>query len=402
MASRRNLDSQLKFKICLISGTYPNLPCGIGDYAAKLAVALSDIPGANLAVSVITSNQALKVKNGLITIAPIVPLWNWAGARIVIRYLLAEKPNIVHFQYPTALYGRHPAITLLPLLVRLLSLFMPNWSPVCVLTIHEYATFRPLGKLRILLMILSCQATIGVSLATVDTLRFLRFSGKHLVHIPVAANIATALPEAYKEDPAKWRQEHGVKNDRPVVAYFGFVSPSKGLPLLIKAFNLIEQEAQLLLIAEPKAQDINYQIYFTELDNLIKTKKLTQKVHWTGFVEDKEVAAYLQGATVAVFPYTDGVSLRRTSLLAALANGVPTISTLPQNSEELDKLIDGENIRLIPCENYQVLKEVLEELISDEAQRIKLSKNGQKLATQFNWPEIAIEHLVLFQRLAAN
>jgi glycosyltransferase involved in cell wall biosynthesis len=399
MASSKDLSSSRKLKICLITGTFPPIRCGIGDYTAKLAAALAAVPETNIEVSVITSEQAASVEDKRVKLVALVPSWNWSGARHVIRYLLAERPDIVHFQYPTALYGRHPAITLLPGLVRLWALFKPGWKPTCVLTIHEYATFRALGKIRIWLMALACQMVFGVSPDTVRTFQPLRFLGKRLSHIPIGSNITTEVPPAYRQNPEEWRREHGVKIGCPVIAYFGFISPSKGLPTLIEAFSLLKKEAQLLLIAEPKAQDALYQSYFDNLNGLIKSKRLEQKIHWTGFATEEEVAAYLQSATIAVFPYTDGVSLRRGSLLAALANRVPVISTFPKNSIDSEGLVDSENIWLIPPENSAILNQVIEELSSNSNLHFRLAENGQKLARQFGWPEIAVKHVGLYYNM---
>lgn len=395
MASRKDLGSPAKFQVCLITGTFPLIRCGIGDYTAKLASALADAGGR---VSVITSERAITPGDKRVEVAAIVPGWNWSGLRRVMGYLLAEQPEVVHFQYPTALYGRHPAITLLPWLVRLAGLLKAGWSPRCIITIHEYATFRLAGKIRIWAMALACQTIIAVSPQTLRSLRPLRFLGKALAHLPIGSNITTELPAEYTQDPESWQHKHGLKTDRPVIAYFGFISPSKGLPALVEAFSRLEQEAQLLLIAEPKAQDANYQAYFDDLNSLIKAKKLEQKIRWTGFADEAEVAAYLHSATIAVFPYTDGVSLRRTSLLAALANGVPTISTFPSSPHDAAGLVDGENIWLVPAENSARLSQVLTQLMADPGLRSRLGAAGQRLASQLGWPEIALSHLKLYKR----
>jgi glycosyltransferase involved in cell wall biosynthesis len=46
-----------------------------------------------------------------------------------------------------------------------------------------------------------------------------------------------------------------------------------------------------------------------------------------GFLPPEEVSLHLQAADVAIQPYPDGANTRRTSLMACLANGVPTVST---------------------------------------------------------------------------
>jgi glycosyltransferase involved in cell wall biosynthesis len=46
-----------------------------------------------------------------------------------------------------------------------------------------------------------------------------------------------------------------------------------------------------------------------------------------GRLPAEEVSLYLQAADVAIQPYPDGADTRRTSLMACLANGVPTVTT---------------------------------------------------------------------------
>ncbi len=388
-----------KPEICLISGTYPFIKCGIGDYTAHLARALAAISVSTGNISVITSNQAAASQSGPVAINPVVTRWNWSSARTVLRYLLATRPAVVHFQYPTALYGRHPAITLLPWFVRWAALFRPDWSPACVVTIHEYATFRLLGKIRICLMALPCQGIIVVSPETLKSFGGWRNINKRLRFIPVGSNITSHVPPAYITDPPAWRAACGLKAGIPVIAYFGFISPGKGLMELVEAFSWLETEAQLLFIAGPAAQDNSFKSYVAGLLDLIKAKGLEHKVLWTGYIPQSEVAAYLRSATLAVFPFTEGAGLRRTSLLAALANGVPVITTIPVSNLAAAELIDRQNSRLIPPGDVQALKMAMEELLADPDLRQTLSENGLKLSTKFDWPAIANCHLNFYNSL---
>jgi glycosyltransferase involved in cell wall biosynthesis len=54
-----------------------------------------------------------------------------------------------------------------------------------------------------------------------------------------------------------------------------------------------------------------------------------------GELPPSELAARLKGCDVLVQPYTDGISSRRSSAMAGLANGVPLVSNLGTLSESL-------------------------------------------------------------------
>ena len=393
---------KLETKICFVTGTFPPVRCGIGDYTARLVETLAEISSSqNIAISVLTSNQARAQTKLKFKLAGLVQRWDWANLRQVLRWLACTKPALIHFQYPTALYGRHPAITVLPFLSRVQALVKLQRPPVGVLTVHEYSTFRSLGKIRIWLMALACQAIVSVNPATLHDLRALKILGKKLQYIPLSSNISNTTPLEYTANPSEWRQEHGVATDRPVIAYFGYISENKGLHTLLEAVAELKEAYQLLLIAEPKAQDPNYQAYFDRLAAQIENLNLTQRVHWTGFASDTEVAAYLQSATVAVLPFVDGVSLRRTSLMAALANATPVISTQPTDLSEgqspAQSLVSGENIWLVPPENPQTLTTAIQHLLQNPALRQQLAENGQEFAQKFSWPTIAAQHLELYK-----
>ncbi len=383
-------------KICMISGTFPPVRDGVADYTFQLVQALANLPYTRL--SVLTSTQADSHTGQNFETLPMVQGWNWTGVRQVLAWLRQNRPDIVHFQYPTQLYGRHPAITLLPFLVWLQATLGGQRAPQQVLTIHEYGSFRRLGKIRIWLMSLFCQKIVTVSLETGRALRLLKFLGKKFYYVPISSNISTAPPPAYQQDPARWRTKHVLAAAKPVLVYFGYVSPSKGLPVLLKAFASLTQkrDCQLVLVADPHALDASYQVYFDQVDALIHRLELTTKIHWTGFAPDPDVAAYLQSATLVVLPFLDGASLRRTSLFAALANGAAILTTYPTSRDEAPGLIMGENVWFVPPDQPTALLTALEKLLDDASLRAHLGQNARQFAARFSWPAIAHQHLGLY------
>lgn len=387
-------------KICLISGTFPPIQCGVGDYLAVLVKALIKEAGDDFEFSVLTSEQA-STNEPKLQLQSLVQKWDWSNLKRVMNWLGNTRPDIVHYQYPTSLYGRSPAITFLPLLIWLQALWQRRKPPTQFLTIHEYHTFHLLGKIRIWLMALSCQQIIAISPNTIKSLSWLRFLGKSLQSIPLGSNISNTLPPEFSQNAASWRQQHNVPNDKVIIGYFGFVSPSKGLDILLKAFaNLPDiSDKQLLLIADPTAQ--HYEAYYEELQGLIAQLDLKDKIQWTGYATEQEVAAYIQSSTLIVLPFIDGVSLRRTSLVAALLNGAAVISTQPINLEEAAGLQSGENIRLVPANDSSALSDAIALLLADSNLRHKLSENGQKFALKLDWAEIARQHLSLYARKTA-
>jgi len=61
--------------------------------------------------------------------------------------------------------------------------------------------------------------------------------------------------------------------------------------------------------------------------------ELAERVHTTGALRIEQVAPYINACDLMLQPYTDGVTTRRTSFMAGLALGRPTITTLGFQSE---------------------------------------------------------------------
>lgn len=62
---------------------------------------------------------------------------------------------------------------------------------------------------------------------------------------------------------------------------------------------------------------------------------LEGRIHAPGFLSREEVSLHLQACDLAIQPYPDGASSRRTSLMAALYNATPTITTTGPLTEDI-------------------------------------------------------------------
>jgi polysaccharide biosynthesis protein PslF len=127
-------------------------------------------------------------------------------------------------------------------------------------------------------------------------------------------------------------------------------------------------------------------------------------------------------ADLAALPYADGASLRRGSLLAALAHGLPTVTTRPATKDQRPKtkdrdlgrqdlspsslvvgpLKDGATVLLVPPSDEGALAAAIERLAHDRALRDRLADGGRALAAQFAWDEIAARHEALYAGLARD
>jgi glycosyltransferase involved in cell wall biosynthesis len=125
---------------------------------------------------------------------------------------------------------------------------------------------------------------------------------------------------------------------------------------------------------------------------------LEDRVHWSGFLADDEASAFLQTAEIMVMPYRDGVSLRRGTLMAALAHGRPIITTEP--ALRIPELKHGENIWYVPVQEAAALVSAVEHLEQNPGLARQLSRNARMAAEGFSWDKIALKTADFLTRLS--
>jgi glycosyltransferase involved in cell wall biosynthesis len=126
----------------------------------------------------------------------------------------------------------------------------------------------------------------------------------------------------------------------------------------------------------------------------IQERGLASRLTATGFVPPEEVSASFYGADICVLPYRDGASFRRGSLMAALAHGMPIVSTTPRVA--LSELRDGENVVLVPPRDPRALADAVASLAHDADLRWRIGEGARQLSREFNWERIAARTLEVY------
>ena len=110
----------------------------------------------------------------------------------------------------------------------------------------------------------------------------------------------------------------------------------------------------------------------------------------TGRLAARDVSLHLQACDLVVQPYPDGASSRRTSLMAALANGVAVVSNLGELSEPV--WLHSAGLALSPGPAAAEIVGLANELLSDPARRKALGGRARRFY---------LEHFDLAKSLAA-
>jgi glycosyltransferase involved in cell wall biosynthesis len=124
----------------------------------------------------------------------------------------------------------------------------------------------------------------------------------------------------------------------------------------------------------------------------LKAPHLGRQLHATGPLDAAALSRHLQVCDVIVQPYVDGASTRRTTLMAALAHGVPTVTTVGRLSESFWR--ESGAVSTVPAGDVQAVVEATVALAADPARRRELSVAARALyAARFD-----IAHIVTAMR----
>jgi glycosyltransferase involved in cell wall biosynthesis len=420
----------------MLSAEYPPQPGGIGDYTRRLGRSLM-ARGQHVLVFTISDCRFQIVDlDGFILnlqseIYNLQSSWGWRIGRDVRAALQQIQPDILHIQYQTGAYEMHPAINFLPWRLR-----RTQHRPAVVVTAHDLLPpylFPKAGPLREWVTRRPLADADAVVVTNQEDFERVRGWGlgdggweavraphppsplRHpLALIPIGSNIAVAPPEHY--DRAAWRARLGIGADATLLAFFGLISRSKGLDTLLDALARLPARFRLVVIggAATAPED---RAYAAAVRQQIARLGMEQRVTITGHCAEADVSAHLLAADIAALPFADGASFRRGSLLAALAHGLPVVTTWPTNDQgrrtnEGDRarpfgrssfvvrpFVDGENVLLAPPGDAPALVAAIERLARDGGLRARLADGGRALAAQFGWDAIAAQHAQLYERL---
>ena len=375
---------------------------GVGAFTAELAKALHQL---GHTVHIVTSREARPpntpctftsanepIEIGFAHLHPRIGRWRWPSLAVIADIVLRHELDVVNIQYqPAAFNMNSAAIYFLPWRLK-------NVTKTAV-TFHDLRApylFPKAGRLRqtaVNFLARSAHGVIATNPADYQSLISNRQSPISI--IPIGSNI-TVHPTNHIEI-AEIRQNLGLKSQAILLGYFGFLNESKGADTLIEALAQLDGRFHLVFIGGQTgtSDSANNQAFLDDLQAQIATLGLTERVHWTGFLSDRRVSAHLQAADMLVMPYRDGASLRRGTLMAALAHGRPLITTVPQ--APTPQLITGENCCLAPADDVETLATAVQTLADDAELREKLGKGAAKLAKQFSWGEIAEKTAVFYK-----
>ncbi len=369
-------------RIGLVTGEYPPMEGGIGAHCRILARTLT----AQGHQVFIYSDERAAEPDPDITLTHKPGRWRGRTFRYLNHWAESNHLDVVNLHYQTAAYQMSPWVHFAPGYVKAAPL---------VTTFHDLRfpyLFPKAGPLRP--WIVQRLARRGAGIIATNHEDHMRLS----VHpcaamIPLGSSVATTLPDGYQR--ADWRRKLGIAPTDTLIAHFGFVNHSKGVDTVLESLAQLVRAGMpvhlLMIGGRTGSSDPTNAVYVQSIDALINTRQIRHHVHWTGFVEDTEVSAYLHAADFVVLPFRDGASYRRSSLMAVIQHARPILTTQP--SVPVPTFRSGENLLTVAPENVPALSAAIQVLARDPALRKRLAQGAESLRAAFDWERIAQAHV---------
>lgn len=392
--------------ILLVTGEYPPQTGGVGAYTAELAHALTDL---GVRCTVITSRFALHEQGALapassaddaVRVLPIVARWGPRALAAIARRAIDLHADWIHLQYQTAAFNMNPSVNFAPYFWR--SKARVAWTfhdllpaylfPKAGEGIRNWVTELPVSW---------AHAVIATNRA--DYQRLLDHHGgarARLHEIPIGSNVQGV--QLSMEERMARRRKYGWGNDQIVLGYFGALNRSKGGMVLLRALSALRDagiDAHLLMIGDVLgASDPTNADFAQEVRQQVSAMGLDACIQWTGREAAAEVSADLNAVDICLLPYADGASLRRGTLMAALANGCAIVTTAP--ATPIANLRDGVEALFVPRgDDSQVANATVtavRRLQEDSTLLATLRGNARTASLTYAWDAIARRHMQVY------
>lgn len=195
--------------------------------------------------------------------------------------------------------------------------------------------------------------------------------------------------EEYDKLPKQGTFKKKINISSPYILYLGRMDKLKGINHLIEAFSLLPQEfSEYKLVIAGKITE-----YKKELDNLIKTCNIEDKVIFTDFIDEKDKKSVYIDAELFVNPvkYMGGVSI---TVFESILSNTPVIVT-PESGELIEKINAG---TVIEYGNIESLKNEIIHSLTDEKMVNEQLRNGQEyIRNNLEWTTVSNKILTIYK-----
>jgi len=180
--------------------------------------------------------------------------------------------------------------------------------------------------------------------------------------------------------------------DLPVIGFVGELREKKGIHTLLEAYTRLNEKQPLTLLTLGDIRPGNDKKVLDEYQKANPDSRITI----TGFISSTDLPQYYALLDVLVMPsLRDGLP---NALLESMACEKAVIATPVGGIADLIR--DGENGRLVPVRDSKMLAASIQEVLVDEALRVRLGKAGRvTVINEFPLQNELDGNLALYQKV---
>ena len=361
-------------KVLLITGSWPPMKCGVGDYSYNLVKKLLTNPETKIAV-LTTFSQEIKKMEG-VTFFPIMKMWSLSETVKIFKTIKSWDPDIVHIQYPTHGYKNRFLQWILPLIA-----FIKKKK--IIQTWHEGCSRKDAFKL-LLRSLIPCTLIILQNdyRKVLNPMLNWAFWGKKIKYIPIDSNISSINLDESQRDVIRSKF---LEKQKRLIVFFGLIEPKKRIKVI---FEISDPLTDKIVIAG----EIRDSEYFKEIENISLTEHWKGKATITGFLNENQTAELLSIADAVILPFKDGNGeSNRGSVYAAVANKAFIITTSKiQNGYNSER-----NIYYSQINNVEEMKAALNFYAG-------LRRKYNPVIDTNRWEEIVNKHRALYNEILSR
>jgi glycosyltransferase involved in cell wall biosynthesis len=193
--------------------------------------------------------------------------------------------------------------------------------------------------------------------------------GTAMIVVPIPSTVPRdADPAAVR----RWRARFaGAGAARPIVGHFGTFGEHVGRELRQVIPAILHAHLAARFVCVGRGGDV------FAASVAAAEAAIGGRIEGTGALPGDEIAAALRACDVIVQPYPDGVTTRRTSVMAALANEVATVTTAGALTERVWSETGA--VSLAPASDPEAIGVAAGELLRDRAARSALAQKGREV-----------------------
>jgi glycosyltransferase involved in cell wall biosynthesis len=364
--------------------------CGIATFSATLSQDLEDLLGRG-AASFVALNNGQDYDYSPAVICQIEQE-NREDYRRAAEVINASAADVVSLQHEFGLFGGPDGNYIVD--------FLSGLQKPVVTTLHTVLAQPSPGQYKAFVEV----AAFSKALVVMNKTAMAIMTDKYDLPREKIYLIPHGVPDLFFIDPIFYKHKMNL-SAHFVILTFGFLSPNKGLEVVLQALPaVVEKHPETLYIVlgitHPVVHKNRGEEYRESLIELTKRSGLADHVLFVNeFVDEAVLNSYLGAADLVVCPYHSEAQISSGVLSSAQGMGKAIIATPFLHAREA---LAGERGLLVNFNDPPGLSKAVLRLLEDEPKRKTMEGLTYALGRQMVWGRVADQYLEVFEKQAAR